>query len=709
MCDVPARTSREVSSSNDNKNNSLPSSVVHDADDPSSWTIKDEYLPRTFSNSFTFDSERFTDNFFIYEEGLKEIIVKDRLNRHIDFWEKIGASEFILDTIRHGYKIPFYSVPQRNMLPNNQSALKESEFVKSAISDLLDRGLVEKCTHMPTVVNPLSVSIQNSGKKRLILDLRTVNRHVWKQSVKYEDLRLALMYLNKDSWMIKFDIHSAYHFLNIYYSHTEYLGFSFQDQANDICFYKFLVLPFGLGVAPYIYTKFTRPLIAKWRGEGKKVIMFLDDGFGTADSFDSAKTLSRDIKLDLLLSGLIPQADKSLWEPVQVLEWLGVVLDSKSFVVYIPDRRIEKTLSTLRYLKQSSWVTVRKVASFVGQVISMAIVIGPVAQIMTRYLSMDINMARTWNSYIKLSVESTSQLCFWENALTSLNKRHLSSSAVCTKIVYSDASCLAYAGYEVSTINGVSHGMWSPNEACRSSTWRELCAVFRVMQSLVHVLSHNRVKWFTDNQAVSSIVHKGSMKKDLQDIALQIFHFATRHCIHLETEWIPREENCRADYMSKVIEMDDWAIGPNILNLISATWGPLDVDYFASEHNAKLPVFYSRFWCYKTSGVDAFTVDWSGSFGLFVPPVMLVARVLKKMLECKAQGVLVVPEWKSASFWPILCGPGGQFRHFVRSVMWLPIDKQSYVPCKNGAGIFGNEDLKFNMLALYIDCTLMCS
>lgn len=158
------------------------------------------------------------------------------------------------------------------------------------------------------------------------------------------------------------------------------------------------------------------------------MIMFLDDGFGTAGT----QKLSCDIKLDLLNSGLIPKADKSLWEPVQVLEWLGAVLDSKDYVIYIPDRRLNKALSALQFLKGSQWTPVRKVASFVGQIISMGIVIGPVAQIMTRYLSMDVVKARTWNSYINVSAEGRQQLCFWENALRTLNTRHLSSSAKCT-------------------------------------------------------------------------------------------------------------------------------------------------------------------------------------------------------------------------------------------------------------------------------------
>ena len=43
----------------------------------------------------------------------------------------------------------------------------------------------------PLVVNPLSVSVQPCGKKRLILDLRPVNKCLLKQRVKFEDWKVA--------------------------------------------------------------------------------------------------------------------------------------------------------------------------------------------------------------------------------------------------------------------------------------------------------------------------------------------------------------------------------------------------------------------------------------------------------------------------------------------------------------------------------------
>jgi hypothetical protein len=36
-------------------------------------------------------------------------------------------------------------------------------------------------------------------------------------------------------------------------------------------------------------------------------------------------------------------------------------------------------------------------------------------------------------------------------------------------------------------------------------------------------------------------------------------------------------------------------------------------------------------------GIDEFTIDWHGINGWFVPPVCLVARVLRYMRQCTAQ------------------------------------------------------------------------
>ena len=67
--------------------------------------------------------------------------------------------------------------------------------------------------------------------------------------------------------------------------------------------------------------------------------------------------------------------------------------------------------------------------------------------------------------------------------------------------------------------------MWTNDEIIKSSTWRELKAVEITLKGCVDFFKTKFVKLFTDNQNVERISEVGSMKKDLQSLAIDIFHF----------------------------------------------------------------------------------------------------------------------------------------------------------------------------------------
>ena len=140
--------------------------------------------------------------------------------------------------------------------------------------------------------------------------------------------------------------------------------------------------------------------------------------------------------------------------------------------------------------------------------------------------------------------------------------------------MYSDDSSTGFAGFEINTVNGILHGVWTSEESAKSSTWREMMAVCRCLGSLSNVLAYQRVKWFSDNKGVTSIVHKGSMEKELQDIALEIFSIFISKSIYLEMEWIPRSDYYLADYYSKIMEdSDDWGLSLRLFDMIQSQFG----------------------------------------------------------------------------------------------------------------------------------------
>ena len=99
--------------------------------------------------------------------------------------------------------------------------------------------------------------------------------------------------------------------------------------------------------------------------------------------------------------------------------------------------------------------------------------------------------------------------------------------------------------------------MWSECESV-SSTWKELTTFKHILLSMVNILKDNRIKWFTDNQNVITIVAKGSMKLELHDIALCIFKNCVQDNISTDVEWVPRTH--KADYISRIIDYGDWSV-----------------------------------------------------------------------------------------------------------------------------------------------------
>jgi hypothetical protein len=126
----------------------------------------------------------------------------------------------------------------------------------------------------------------------------------------------------------------------------------------------------------------------------------------------------------------------------------------------------------------------------------------------------------------------------------------------------------------------------------------------------------------------------GSSAIHLQDICLRIFWFCRENRIQLAPEWIPREQNQLADYLSKVKKMDDFGLQPEVFESVLRQFGPLSVDRFASAHNALLPAFFSEFWCPGSCGVNAFIESWSGPRSYCFPPPRLVMRTLQHAREC---------------------------------------------------------------------------
>jgi hypothetical protein len=163
-------------------------------------------------------------------------------------------------------------------------------------------------------------------------------------------------------------------------------------------------------------------------------------------------------------------------------------------------------------------------------------------------------------------------------------------------------------------------------------------------------------------------------------MAIELADLCTQISCDLEVVWVPREFNVEADEASRLEDPDNWGILPNIFMLCQEKWGQFSIDRFADHENTQCKRFNSKCFVPNTEAVDCFGERWNRDFNWVVPPIALIVPALNFMLTSGAQGVLGVPEWISAPFFPHLVDSSGHWKPFIVEVIRFPVGTKLFRP-----------------------------
>ena len=232
--------------------------------------------------------------------------------------------------------------------------------------------------------------------------------------------------------------------------------------------------------------------------------------------------------------------------------------------------------------------------------------------------------------------------------------------------VYANASAFAGGGYVVG-FDQLAHRTWTNVEMQCSSTFRELLAIQTVLLQLSDFLKNRSFRMYTDNKNAEAILKKGSTKPHLQSLATEIHSFLFERSMTIFPVWLPRDQNVLADQISKFESLDAWEVSFDIFAFFDMRWGPHDFDLFASHSNAKCKKFYSKEPCTGSSGTNAFRFNWAGNNNWIAPSISLFAKAINHARACRSNGTLIIPEWKSTGYWPLLMEDRGLLKDFVEN------------------------------------------
>lgn len=130
--------------------------------------------------------------------------------------------------------------------------------------------------------------------------------------------------------------------------------------------YEFTSLPQGYSDSPRIFTKLTKPLLARLRTNGFTNSIYIDDLLLISKD-EELSNINVGITSDLLdKAGFTIHPVKSEFKPSQVIEFLGFIIDSKKFHVQPTVKRIATVTGLCMEVLEDNCVSIHKLSQLIG-------------------------------------------------------------------------------------------------------------------------------------------------------------------------------------------------------------------------------------------------------------------------------------------------------------------------------------------------------
>ena len=158
---------------------------------------------------------------------------------------------------------------------------REKQLIDEEIIKLLTKGAIRKVSSCPyEFISNIFLVPKKTGDLRPVINLKPLNQFVQRIHFKMENIQMAMNFVSPGDYIVSLDLKDAYFSVPIFQPHCKYLRFIWRDQR-----YEFTCLPFGYSLAPRVFTKIFKPIVAHLRLNGLRIVIFLDDTLLVASSF----------------------------------------------------------------------------------------------------------------------------------------------------------------------------------------------------------------------------------------------------------------------------------------------------------------------------------------------------------------------------------------------------------------------------------------
>lgn len=586
----------------------------------------------------------------------------DSLRKRLGYWKAMGADQYVLRWLAYGVELKFVVEPDWFLFPNHRSYNDHQDFIDEEHEEhIADGSYKEKTWNEMKVSNPIQVEVSLKGKKRMCVDCRWTNAFVPRIIFKMETLTEHLpLIVNQGELMISTDIQKAYYAVPLHPNSQPYLGWCHKGK-----FYIPTVLIFGYSLAPWVFTKIMAVMLRFMKALRVKVTGMIDDYLWVAKEEDMPRLIT-------LVKYILPTMgwrlnEKCVWIPSHVIEFLGMTIDLKRFVIEIPEEKRRRAAEAMEVVSQT-WigmkgresiseakhkqnlhktVTLLNLQIAVGRVMSLRLALKGV-RVMTRGLYRIIATAQQLKySWVRLDNEPLiwvrqtilDELSYWRVTLEKVQSLPIKLLAA-TMTLNVDASDLGWGA--VLTRRGeediVICGQLPMDTMGSSSTLREIAGLYEAGKKLINKIEIQNIHVLMDSMpAVKNLIKEGGPVFELSMLVKEWMGWCERNRIQVTYEWVCREDNTKADAASKQAAAQE-KLNKKYVSIISEWTLTRDVQNMLNE----------------ILGDKGTRLRWSVYFPKLENVELRIASVLNGW-ECV---ILIIPRESTGTQWYTLIGRG---------------------------------------------------
>ena len=588
-------------------------------------------------------------------------LVGCRLENFANRWEVLFPKSITHKWLREGVPLNFINgPPPLQRTPVHFSTTLEQEMLKhDAAQEMLSKGVIEVIhdVNSPGMYHRLFMRPKPDGTLRPIIDLSPLNKMIHNETFKMETPASIRQALQVGEHTLQLDLKDAYFHIPIKRAYRKYMRFT----ANGVV-YQYKALPFGLSIAPRIFTKILSPVLALLRKSLIKVHAYLDDWILRLFHHSMGdRTAFVVVKLLRMLGWLI-NFPKSFLAPRIRFEFIGLEWDLLHGSIRPKQAKILRLKKDIRAAQPGKLIKAKKLASLVGVIKWMAPYV-PLGYMHLKKLQWKIREVWSqkrhgWYAQIPVSRSMVELLKWWTRETNTFVGVPLKVPTPNLEL-FTDASL---HGYGAIMGDKTMAGTWTRRYKEKHINSLELEAVRRALLTFADLVVSNTVRVHSDNSTtVACLKRQGSLKsRTLNKLTAKLVSWADKNSVTLIPVHIQGYRNVEADALSRkdLTHASEWSLSSKEFHRV-VTWSKLTppwLDLMATDKNKQTDSFICPYPHPNAAAVDALNTPWNYTGTLWIyPPTAVMTRVINKIRETQSiRLIIVAPDLPSKPWFPDL-------------------------------------------------------